>query len=243
MSVNLPGEVVTFLNLIGVMWPDVDEDQVRLFADHVRDFVGNLNNSHAAASSTIEQVGAYYTSSSYSQLVGTWARMSQEHMTSLGQAASAVATALDGAAYAIEAAKIAAIAELAVLAATFVADQAAAVATLGVAEAAEVAVIAAARKCVNLLEQMLVQHILAEVIQLAIVPLEQIVEKALSGLVFRGLAGALGVPAAGAAVGSGFSIAPDAVREYADRLDSHAQEIAGHAVSFGNAIAGVSFGG
>lgn len=48
--------------------------------------------------------------------------------------------------------KTEAIAQLAVMAATFVADQAAAVVTLGIAEAAEVAVVAAARKVVTYLE-------------------------------------------------------------------------------------------
>ena len=243
VSIELPGEVVTFLYFIGVNWPNVDEDQVRVFAGHVRDFAGNIASSHEAASTTIRQVGEYYSGSSYEQLVATWARMSNSHMSELREACRVVAVALEVAADAIVAAKLVAIGELVAIAASFVADQVAAVATLGAAEAAEALLIEAAKKVVNFLEQQLVQHILAEVIGRAVVPLEQVVERALNGLVFKGLEGALGVTVGGAGAGTGFGIAPAEVRRYASRLDGHAGEVAGHAVKFSAAIAGVSFGG
>lgn len=122
------------------------------------------------------------------QLVETWARMSGDHMTELVSACGVVATALDGAADAIVAAKGIAIGELVALAATFVADQAAAVVTFGAAEAAEALVVTAAKKLVNALVRQLEQHVIGEVIQAAVAPLEQTVERALGGLVFTGLA-------------------------------------------------------
>lgn len=119
MSVELPGEVVWFLNLIGVNWPNVDEDQVRVFAGHVRSFAANIDNTHQAATSTVRQMSSAYSGSSYEQLVAIWARMSNNHMTQLVDACHAVATAVDVAADAIMAAKMAAIGELAALAASF----------------------------------------------------------------------------------------------------------------------------
>jgi uncharacterized protein YukE len=243
MSIELPGQVVWLLNLIGVNWPAVDEDQVRAFASHVRDFSNNISDTHQAATSTIQEMGQSYSGSSYEQLVESWGRMSQEHMTELTQACGVVATALDLAADGIVAAKMVAIGELIALAVSFAADQAAAVVTFGAAEAAEALIVKAAEKCVDALEQQLEQQIIGQVIEAAVAPLEQVVERALGGLVFKGLETALGdpAPAAGGA-GEGFSIAPDAVRAHAATLQGHADQVATHASNFNGAIAGLSFG-
>lgn len=164
-------------------------------------------------------------------------------MTELVSACGVVGTAMDAAADVIVAAKVAAIAELVALAASFVADQAAAVATFGAAEAAEALIVTAVKNAVNALEQQLVQHILGEVVQQAVVPLVQAVERAMGGLVFKGVENELGVSAAGGAGGSGFSIAPDALLQHAKELQSHADKVDGHTTTFANAVAGVSFGG
>lgn len=98
MSIELPEPVVDFLRMIGVDFPQVNEDSVREFAGHVRDFAANLNSTHEAASSTISAMSASYTGSSYEQLVAAWAHMSNSHMQELQQGCSVVATALDAAA-------------------------------------------------------------------------------------------------------------------------------------------------
>lgn len=242
MSIELPGEVVWFLNLIGVQWPNVDEDQVRAFAGHVRDFANNVDGTHQAATSTIQQMGSAYTGSSYEQLVETWARMSNDHMRELVEACHVVATALDVAADAIVAAKVAAIGELVALVASFVADQAAAVVTLGAAEAAEALVIEAGKKLINALIQQLEQQIVGQVIEAAVGPLEQVVERALGGLVFNGLESALGVSGGGAAVGESFSVMPEALLGHANALQGHADAVAGHAETFAANISGIRFG-
>jgi uncharacterized protein YukE len=244
VGIELPGEVVWFLQLIGVNWPNVDEDQVRAFAGHVRDFANNVDGTHQQASSTIQQMGAAYSGSSYEQLVETWARMSNDHMQGLVSACHVVADALDMAADAIEAAKVAAVAELVALAASFVADQAAAVATLGAAEAAEALIVEAGKKLINALIQQLEQLIIGEVITAAVEPLEQTVGRALDGLVFKGLQSALGVPSGGGgAVGASFSIIPDQLLGHANALQGHADTVAGHASTFAANISTISFGG
>jgi hypothetical protein len=183
-----------------------------------------------------------YSGSSYEQLVATWARMSNSHMTELVDACHTVATAVDVAADAIVAAKMATIGELAAMAASFIADQAAAVVTFGAAEAAEALIVEGAKKLMNGLISQLEQHILGEVIGKAVAPLEQVVQRAVGGLVFDGAASALGVSAGGAA-SSGFGLVPDELLGQAARLPGHADDVAGHARAFGTAIAGVSFGG
>jgi uncharacterized protein YukE len=241
VSIELPGEVTWFLGAVGILWPAIDEDQVRLLARHVRTFAQNIDTTHEAASSTIGQMSAAYQGSSYERLVATWARMSNEHMHELIDACRTVAAAVDVAADAIVAAKLAALGELAGLAASFIADQAAAVATFGLAEAGEALIIEAAKKLVNGLINQLEQHLLGEVMGRAVEPLEQVVERALGGLVFEGAQSALGAPSSAGGVGASFKVVPDELMGHAQRLRGHADEIAGHAQALAAAVAGVSF--
>ncbi|GGN44452.1 hypothetical protein GCM10012285_27010 [Streptomyces kronopolitis] len=242
MAIELPDEVVSFLQFIGVNWPNVNEDKVREFGSHVRDFAQTLDNTHKDSTSTIHQLAEVYQGASYEALLAKWGQLSNGHMTELINASHTVATALDVAADTIVAMKMEAIAELIVLAITFVADQAAAVATLGIAEAAEALVIAAGRKLVNFLEQQLEQYIIGQVIEAAINPLVEVVGKAVSGLVFQAAESALGVSAgAGCSVGTSFSIHPEELHTRAELLRGHARAVASHAAEFESKAAGVSF--
>ncbi|WP_055585152.1 WXG100 family type VII secretion target, partial [Peterkaempfera griseoplana] len=193
MAIELPGEVVSFLQFIGINWPSVNEDKVREFASHVREFGQSVESTHQDSTATIKQLGQAYEGASYEALLSKWAQLSDSHMTELVQACQVVATALDAAADVIVAMKVEAIAELVALAAAFVADQAAAVATLGAAEAAMVLIEEAAEKLVNFLEQQLEQYIIGQVIEAAIDPLVEVVGRAVSGLVFQAAESALGV--------------------------------------------------
>jgi uncharacterized protein YukE len=244
MAIELPGEVVSFLQFIGVNWPNVNEDKVREFAAHVREFAENVDNTHQDSTATIKRLGESYQGASYDALLAKWAQLSNSHMSELVQACHAVATGLDAAADVIVAMKVEAIAELAVLAATFVADQAAAVATLGLAEAAEVLVVEAAEKLMDFLEQQLEQYIIGQVIEAAMDPLVEVVGRAVTGLVFQAAESALGVSADGGgtgSVGEGFSIHPEQMHAHAELMRGHAETVASHAETFRTKLAGVSF--
>ena len=246
MAIELPGELVWVMNLLGLNWPQANEDKVREFAGHVRDFGTSVDSTHQAASDTIRKMGEHYQANSYEQLVATWSRMSDSHMTELVGACRVTAVALDLTADGIVAAKLSVITELGIMAAEFVADQAAAVVTLGAAEAAEALLVEATKKIVNAVLQQVEQQIIGELIEKAVGPLEQVVERALGGLVFRGLEAALGDPdasAAGAAggAGEGFRIHPDELMNHSAALHGHADEVLGHADRFGAAAAGISF--
>ena len=241
MSIELPGPVVDFLGIIGVNWPQVNEDAVREFAGHVREFASNIEGTHSAASSTISQMQASYTGASYERLVETWTHMSSSHMQDMIEACGVVATALDVAADVIVGMKGEAIGQLLVMAATFVADQAAAVMTFGIAEAAEVAIVAAAKEVVKYLENQLVQHIMGELIGKAVEPLEGVVEKAVNGLTYEAVGAILGVPSGSSAVGPSFSMMPDELRGHVTTFDGHADTVAGHAEDFVAKAGSVSF--
>ncbi|MFF8374424.1 WXG100 family type VII secretion target [Streptomyces lydicus] len=243
MAIELPGQVVSFLQFIGVNWPNIDEDKVREFASHVRDFAQKVDDTHKESTATVKQMEDVYQGASYEALLTKWGQMSDSHMTELVNACHVVADALDIAADTIVAMKLEAIAELTVLAITFIADQAAAVATLGIAEAAEALVIEAAEKLMDYLVQQLEQYIIGQVIEAAVNPLVETVGKAVGGLVFQATESALGVSAGGAGgrAGESFSIHPEALHARAEKLHGHARMVASHAAEFQTKAAGASF--
>ncbi|MFB7667113.1 WXG100 family type VII secretion target [Kitasatospora sp. NPDC056138] len=240
MAIELPSEVESFLQFIGVNWPAVNEDKVREFASHVREFGTNIESAHQGSTATIKGLGEAYQGASYEALLTKWSQMSDGHMNDLIEACHVVATALDVAADVIVAMKVEAIAELVAMAVAFAADQAAAVVTFGLAEAALALIIEGAKKLVNFLEQQLEQYIIGKVIEAAINPLVEVVGKAVSGLVFQAAEGALGVSGGGAG-GSGFRIDPAALEAHAQTMHEHAETVAAHAETFRSNLAGVSF--
>ncbi|MFG2227744.1 WXG100 family type VII secretion target [Streptomyces sp. NPDC048644] len=240
MALELPDAVVSLLDFIGVHWPDVNEDKVREFAEHVRDFAGKVQQSHQDATSSVEQLSEIYQGASYDALMAKWGQMSSSHMNELVTACHTVATALEAAAGVIVTMKGAAIAELVVLAVTFIADQAAAAVTFGLAEIAEAGIIAAARKATSYLEQQLEQYVVGQVIEAAITPLVEVVGNAVSGLVFENTAKALGVPA-GAGAGQSFSVHPEELHARSQALTKHAETMEAHAAEFKSKLSGVSF--
>jgi hypothetical protein len=238
MAIELPSEVVTFLQVIGVNWPQVNEDTVREFATHVRTFASNIEGTHQQATATVKAMGASYQANSYDLLVSKWAHLSQSHMHDLLEACSVLATALDDGADYIVAMKLSCIAELTVMAVSFVADQAAAVLTFGIAEAAEALIVEAADLAVDYMEQTIIQYILAQVIQAALTPLLGIVEKAVAGMTYSALENMLGVSGS---IGDGFAIQPDDLRNHAKTLAQHAADVKAHAQTLTGNLAGLNF--
>ncbi|WP_042383234.1 WXG100 family type VII secretion target [Streptacidiphilus melanogenes] len=239
MAIELPGEVAQFLQFIGINWPQINEDKVREFASHVREFATNIQDTHQQATGTVSDMSQHYQGNSYELLVSKWAHLSQGHMQDLLDACQVLATALDAGADYIVAMKLDCIAELIALAASFIADQAAAVATLGLAEAAEALIVEAAEKAVDFLEQQLVQYIIGQVIEAALTPLLGVVEKAVAGMTYSALEDMLGV--SGSGPGDGFMIHPDNLKAHAQLFAVHAETVQGHAQVLSGRLAGMSF--
>lgn len=241
MALDPPSEVVTFLNVIGVGWPLVNEDTVRDFATHVRNFATNIETTHQDATNTVQQMGQAYHGASYDALVAKWADMSSTHMTALVDGCNVLSTALDVAADYIVQMKLEAIAELIGMAVSFIADQAAAIATFGLAEAAEALIVEAGEKVVEFLKQELVQYIISEVVEAAVKPLMAVVDKAVTGFGYQATESILGVSGSSAQLGASFGIDPDALTAHAATMHVHAQTVAGHAATFKSATAGMDF--
>jgi hypothetical protein len=191
MSIELPSEVVFVLNLLGLPWPAVDEDEMRACATHLRDYATSLSGTHDTAYAEIKALSASYSSPSYEILAERWAHFSTTYVPEVVDACHVFATALDVAADAVVAAKGAIIGALVAMAAEMAADQAAAVVTLGIAEAAIPALIGATRLIVKGMLDQLEQQLLAEVLQAALTPLEDKIASALQNMVLQGVEAAL----------------------------------------------------
>lgn len=240
MAIDLPGPVADFLSFIGITWPNVDEDKVREFGDHVAAFRASLDGTHRAATGTVTELGSSYRGAAYDQLRATWGRMSSSHLDELLAGCSVVSTSMGVTADVIVTMKLEALVQLAVMAAEFIAAQAAAVATLGIAEAGVALIEYEGRRLVAFLEQELTQYVIGQVIDAAVTPLIGTVERAVQGLVYQSVAAALGVPAGGSGAGS-FAIAPDQVMAHARTFRSHAQEVAALGQTFTAQAGAVTF--
>jgi hypothetical protein len=232
---DLPLPVVNFLNVIGVPWPYLDEDQVVRFAALTRRFAQAVEATHNDATRAVAGIAEGHQSVSTEVMASGWNRMSAHHVNELVHACHVLADALDVAAGYIVAQKMEAVAVLIGMAEAFVADQAAAVVTAGVAEAAVPLLVAGAQRLVKSLVMDLEQHLIGQVIEAAAKPLFAKVEVALAALDWStpGPGGSPG-PA-----GRGITIYPGQVREHIARLRSHAATMRDHGARFQQAVRGL----
>ncbi len=240
MSIEIPHEVALFLNYMGVPYPDIDEDQVRELAGQVRNFATNVRDTHESATGTIHDMGSVYSGYSYEQLVTAWAQMSSSHMADLDRACHVVAKVLDVTAEVITVMKVAVLAGLAALAASYTALMAATVPTMGLSAALTAAIRAAATRLVTAMEQMVIGYFATEVIGKAIEPLEHTIERMINGVVYDTAKQLLDVPP-GSSSELPLHIEPDEVMRYAKVLDDHADDILRHAVTFADNVAALDF--
>ncbi|WP_157129547.1 WXG100-like domain-containing protein [Nocardia amamiensis] len=236
MPIEIPHEVVVFLNFVGVPYPDINEDDVRSLGEHVRCFAANVQDTHESATGVIKDMGSIYSGYSYEELVATWARMSATNMTELDEGCKVVARALDIAADVITAVKVAVLAELAALAVSY-----AAILATPAGPAAGPAIATAARRICDQMQQNLVGYLLAEVIGKAIEPFEDAIEKMIHGFVYGAASNALGVPPSDSSSALPLYIEPDEVMRYARILDDHADEMMRHAENFATNVGKLDF--
>jgi uncharacterized protein YukE len=231
---DLPGPVVNFLNVIGVDWPYINEDQVSHFATLTRQFGTAVSTTHQDATNTVAKIAQAHQGASTEAMKSGWDQLSSQHVTEIVDGCSVLADALDAWAGYIVVQKGIAIGELIGMAAAFVADQAAAVATFGIAEAAVPVIIAAGRKLAESLIDDLEQYVMGQVIEAAAKPLFAKVESMLSGLDWSQASGG------GSATG-GFSLDMQELTAQTSILHAHAETMRSHATTLQSGLTGLSF--
>jgi hypothetical protein len=131
----LPGALTWVLDMVGIDWPNIDEDQLRSTADAMRQLSQELDGNSGEAKSDIEQMLQNNTAESLELFEALWNKIAGSHLPQLAQGMNIVADALDVGAVVVVGLKVAAIAQLVALAAEIISDQAEAVVTFGASEA------------------------------------------------------------------------------------------------------------
>lgn len=167
MGVVLPDEAAWVLDLIGVEWPNVDEDDYRDMADGMRSFASQMRDGKDATERFVREFLEGNEGIATAAFEQHWGKVSGIHLERLAEAADLGAMALDGAAVAVAGAKVAAIVQLGILAAEIIAAQAAAPFTLGLSEVGALGATQATRLVVRRLlkeaEHLLVEELMAVV--------------------------------------------------------------------------------
>ncbi|MEV0369904.1 DUF6531 domain-containing protein [Streptomyces sp. NPDC050636] len=194
MGVVLPGWADELLDLIGVSWPNVDEDDYREMANAMREFADDIDEGANEAHTAIQGlVGTAGGSLAIEALNAHWAKINGTHLKGLADCGRMAATAMDGVAILIEGAKIAAVVQLGILAAEVIAAQAAAPFTLGLSEVGALAATQATRMIVKRLFKEVCQQVAEQVISIALTPVEEALASMVGDLVVQLGANALGV--------------------------------------------------
>ncbi|WP_425471996.1 DUF6531 domain-containing protein [Streptomyces piniterrae] len=190
----LPGWADELLDLIGVSWPNVDEDDYREMANAMREFADDIdegaNEAHTAIQSLVGSAGG---SLAVEALNAHWGKINGQHLKGLADCGRMAATAMDGVAFLIEGAKIGALVQLGILAAEVIAAQAAAPFTLGLSELGALGATQATRMILKRLFKEVCQQVAEQVISIALTPVEEALGAMVGDLVVQLGANALGV--------------------------------------------------
>ncbi|MFG2987706.1 hypothetical protein ACGFZK_00005, partial [Streptomyces sp. NPDC048257] len=101
MSVTVPDWADTLLDLIGVAWPNVDEDAYRDMADSLREFAEDLLDDGQLANNHVERLLSASKGESIEALNKHWNTVKGKHFKDLASAARTIAGAMDLAADAV----------------------------------------------------------------------------------------------------------------------------------------------
>ncbi|GGS73724.1 hypothetical protein GCM10010240_03410 [Streptomyces griseoviridis] len=193
MGVTLPGYLDEALDLIGVSWPNVDEDDYREMAQAMRGFADDVDDGAADAHAAIADLTGANEGLAVQALEKHWSKVKDTHLANLAEAGRLAATALDGVAVLIEGAKLAAIAQLGILAAEIAAAVAASPVTLGLSALGGLAATQATRIAVKRIFQEVCEEVASRVIETAMGPVYQALGSMAGDLVVQVGGRALGV--------------------------------------------------
>ncbi|MDQ0946064.1 RHS repeat-associated core domain-containing protein [Streptomyces sp. V1I1] len=178
MGYTIPEGVDTMLDVVGVGWPNVDEDAYRDMADALREFADDADDDGHAAHQYVQRLLSSGQSESLTALDKHWSKVQGKHKD-LAKAARIIAGALDRVADIIVARKIAAVGELADLCATVGITLAFAPVTAGLSTLLAGAKIAATRiafkRILKEMAEAAVSEIVATLTQPAVAAIENVV--------------------------------------------------------------------
>ncbi len=175
MAMNLPGELVWVLDILGYEWPPLDEDEVRRAAVILRQFGDDLGGTIEVADQKITgDVSKAMRTGSNQAYEQAWTANRSSNLQQLVDVIGPAATGVDLFADAVVAMKVKVIAELVITAAQIAAAAASAVFTLGISAAANAAIILARKKALDILTEIAVEAVAGQVLTMLVDPLTDV---------------------------------------------------------------------
>jgi len=187
LSIQLPSELTWCLNMLGIPWPDIDEDELHNWATQVRTYANNTADTHDAAHAKVKSLAATTHGDSYDALRAGWDKASSTHMKDMTAGCHLFADALDAAAGVVVVVKLAIIAALTAMAAQIAAAQASAAITGGASEATIPAVVQGTQATVQGQLNNLAQQVISGLLEAVATPLEDTIAQAVEGMLFPGI--------------------------------------------------------
>lgn len=219
MAMNLPGELVWVLDMLGYDWPPLDEDEMRRAAAIMRQFKDDVEGTVSVADSRVKAgVGAAVKGQVATSFTDAWDTDRSTNIQKLIDALDPVAGGIDIGADAVVALKVKVIAELVITAAQIAAAAASAVFTLGASLAANAAILALRKKALDVLTNIMVDQLAQQLLPMIIEPLQ--------GPMMDGITAMLDAELVEGAVGdvSEFKADLDALETAAGDLESNAAD-------------------
>ncbi|MEU1539025.1 RHS repeat-associated core domain-containing protein [Actinacidiphila glaucinigra] len=193
VGVVLPDELAYVLDLIGVAWPNVDEDDYREMATSLRDFADDIDGGAMDAHTAVQELLGANAGAAMDAFEAHWGKVRGTHLANLAEAARMGAVALDGVAIAIEVAKGAAIVQLGILAVEIAATIASAPVTLGLSSFAGAAATQATRMIVKKIFREVINQVVDQLMSIATAPIYAALESMAADLVIQVGSNALGL--------------------------------------------------
>lgn len=167
MAINLPGELSWVLNMLGFDWPEIDEDELRLAADYVRQFDEDLTSMlNKVEGSVTSDIATAFESKASSAVQEAWTENRTSNLNKLVELLDPAAIGMELIASTVEALKLKVIAELVITAAQIAAAVASSFVTFGLGAAANVALIAARKKAMTFAVNVIIEQVLLQVMDI-----------------------------------------------------------------------------
>ncbi|MEU0933883.1 MULTISPECIES: hypothetical protein [unclassified Embleya] len=170
MGITIPGYLDTALDVIGVDWPNLDEDEFKELAQAYREFADEIDEARADGKNGAAWILSGTSGMAAEAFEAHFGKLNNEHLHDLAEGARMLAKALDAAAVVIEVAKGRAIAQLIILADAIAAAAAAATFTFGLSAIAGLAEVGIVRTAVKRIFKELEQELMARVVEIATAP-------------------------------------------------------------------------
>ncbi len=170
---NIPGELVWVLDMLGYDWPPLDEDEMRRAAEIMRTFKDDIEGTVDVAETRVKSgVGAAVKGQASTSFTNAWDTDKSSNIQKLIDALDPVAGGIDIGADAVVALKVKVIAELVITAAQIAAAVASAFFTFGASLAANAAIIALRKKALDVLTNVAVDQLAQQLLPMIIQPLQ-----------------------------------------------------------------------